>query len=137
MKLHTGNQFKRVLDTGTRIAVGAVVISAAPLDDPSAPSRLGLTVSRRVGNAVVRNRVKRALRETFRLVWDDLLPGYDLVVIARQSAAKTDTRRMAEDFCRCVKRLELWRPGSARHASPGGPFSSPTAGSGSGSSPSS
>ena len=135
MKLHTGNEFKRVLDTGRRQAIGGVVVVAAPREDVAAPTRLGLTVSRKVGNAVVRNRVKRAMRETFRLVWDALAPGHDLVVIARHSAAKTDTPRLAEEFCRCVKRLELWRPGAAPPESRGAVFSSPTDGSASGSSP--
>ena len=50
------------------------------------PSRLGLIVTRKIGGAVVRNRVKRVCRECFRL-WPGLLPdGVDLVVVARQGA---------------------------------------------------
>ena len=48
--------------------------------------RLGVTVSRRVGNAVVRNRIKRAVREWFRHRRGELAAGVDLVVIARQSS---------------------------------------------------
>lgn len=53
-------------------------------------SRLGLTVSRRVGNAVVRNRIKRRLREIFRQAGERLPPGIDLVAVARPSAAPLD-----------------------------------------------
>ena len=53
----------------------------------TAPSRLGLTVSRRVGNAVVRNRVKRWIREAYRRQARTLPAGHDLVVIARPAAA--------------------------------------------------
>lgn len=53
----------------------------------SQPPRLGVTVSRRVGNAVVRNRVKRRIREWFRRARADLQPGAQVVVIARREAA--------------------------------------------------
>jgi ribonuclease P protein component len=48
-------------------------------------TRYGLTVSRRVGKAVIRNRVKRRLREILRKM--DLSPGWDIVVVARNTAA--------------------------------------------------
>lgn len=47
------------------------------------PSRLGVTVSRNVGNSVIRNRVKRAVREFFRRVRARVAPGLDLVVVAK------------------------------------------------------
>lgn len=49
-------------------------------------ARLGLSVGKRVGNAVERNRVKRVLREEFSHIADDLPPGVDFVVIARPGA---------------------------------------------------
>lgn len=51
-------------------------------------TRVGLSVSRRVGNAVQRNRIKRMLREVFRA--SVLMQGWDLVVIARHEAVKVD-----------------------------------------------
>lgn len=48
--------------------------------------RLGVTVSRKVGNAVIRNKVKRAIREWFRSERDGLANGVDVVVIARRPA---------------------------------------------------
>lgn len=48
-------------------------------------TRFGVSVSKRIGNAVVRNRVKRVLREILRL--NDLKPGWDIVVIARNAAS--------------------------------------------------
>jgi ribonuclease P protein component len=56
------------------------------LGDPSVPARLGLVVTKKIGGAVERNRVKRVCRECFRL-WADFMPaGIDLIVIAKQGA---------------------------------------------------
>jgi ribonuclease P protein component len=60
--------------------------------------RLGVTVSRRVGNAVVRNRVKRRIREWFRRSQRLLAPRVDLVVIARQGAASLGTREISQEL---------------------------------------
>lgn len=46
-------------------------------------SRLGISVSRKVGGAVVRNRLKRLVKEQIRLQNNEILPGYDLVVVVR------------------------------------------------------
>lgn len=65
--------------------------------DTTSRSRIGITVSRKVGNAVVRNRFKRRIREWFRAHRDELDPPVDLVVIARRpggglSLAELDAR---------------------------------------------
>jgi len=75
--------------------------NAGPLSVLSKPNgldhlRLGLTVSRRVGNAVRRNRIKRRLREAFRLARGDWPTGLDLVVIVHphQALAMTEYQRL-------------------------------------------
>ena len=52
-------------------------------------SRIGVTVSTRVGNAVVRNRVKRIVREIVRACWRRIQPPGDVVIIAKPGAAET------------------------------------------------
>ena len=51
-------------------------------------SRLGISVSKKVGNSVVRHRVKRLIREAYRLNEESFPPGYDYVIIARKPAAE-------------------------------------------------
>ena len=51
-------------------------------------TRVGITVSSRVGNAVVRNRIRRRLREALRARWESLAPGNDLLLIARPASAR-------------------------------------------------
>jgi len=62
------------------------------------PPRLGVTVSRRVGSAVVRNRVKRGIREWFRRSQALLEARGDLVVIARQGAARLGMREISQEL---------------------------------------
>jgi len=65
-------------------------------DDEGIRARLGLTVSRKVGNAVVRNRVKRRVREWFRSGGRTPLSGGRLVVIARDAAVELDWNALTE-----------------------------------------
>ena len=62
----------------------------------SAANRVGITVSKKLGHAVVRNRVRRRLREVYRLNEDRFTPGYDIVVVARSRAIKAPF----EDLCK-------------------------------------
>ena len=68
--------------------------------------RLGLTVSRKVGNAVTRNRAKRRLREMVRLYeTPQKLAGWDIVLIGRASASERDFSLMKQDFLQGLKNM--------------------------------
>ena len=70
-----------------------------------AMTRLGLSVSKKVGNAVVRNRWKRAIRESFRLQQHDLPTGIDVVVRPRKGAAP-DSAAIMRSLPRLLQRLD-------------------------------
>ena len=65
--------------------------------------RLGVTVSRKIGGSVVRNRVKRSLREIFRSSKTILPPHYDLVVNAKKKAAQVSHKELQGDFLAAIK----------------------------------
>lgn len=81
MHLRSGADFRRIYDQGRSAADGKIVVYALGNELPH--TRLGLSVSRKVGNAVARNRWKRVIREAFRLHLDELPAACDLVVIPR------------------------------------------------------
>jgi ribonuclease P protein component len=82
MRLGGRGVFKTIRDTGVRESRGPLTLWAVP--NQSNHSRLGISIGRHVGIAAVRNRIKRLLRESFRLMQHDLPRGYDFVVAVRK-----------------------------------------------------
>jgi len=64
----------------------------------SATNRVGITVSKKLGGAVVRNRVRRRLREVYRLNEARFVPGWDIVVVARSRCIKADFRKLTQAY---------------------------------------
>ncbi len=79
-------EFKQVRSTGRSWANRSLVLYALPGEQM--PTRVGISVSKRIGNAVKRNRVKRLIREAVRLRMPDLVSGWNLVFIARKPIAE-------------------------------------------------
>ena len=82
---------------------------AAPPDVVRDPVRVGFTASRKVGNAVARNRARRRLRSVAREVLSHAEPGNDFVLIARPATVDRDYRALVTDLVAGLKRLKLYR----------------------------
>jgi ribonuclease P protein component len=94
---------------GRRVAGAHYMLFARPSTTPAAATRFGVTVSRKVGGAVLRNRVKRWVRETCRRMQHDVPPGLDLVIVARPSAASAGYEPTALELANLARRLRANR----------------------------
>jgi ribonuclease P protein component len=61
-------------------------------------NRVGVTVGKKLGHAVVRNRVRRRLREVYRLNEERFVPGWDIVVVARTRCIKADFQKLSQAY---------------------------------------
>ncbi len=82
-RLSRSRDFDAVYRHGRSVSTRSLVLYAFKRDDVDVPPRLGLAVPKAVGGAVVRNRLKRQLREAWRAVAADVPAGYDYVLVAR------------------------------------------------------
>ncbi len=90
---------------GIKIPAATFVLQARDRSDRG-PVRVGFTVSKKVGNAVERNRVRRRLREVVRLnSADKLRAGHDYVLIGRRAALSADFSQLAAEYLRAIARL--------------------------------
>ncbi len=100
-RLRKRPEYLEVQEEGRRHSGSHLVLLA--LRRGGGPTRLGVTVSRRLGGAVQRNRVKRRLREAFRLHRPGFREGFDLVVVAKVSAVKVSYRQIEGDLLRLAR----------------------------------
>ena len=104
-RLTSRAEFLRVAGKGRKTPSSGLVLQALVRGDDG-PARLGFTVTKKVGNAVIRNRTRRRLREAARAVLKtEEVRGVDLVLIGRDSTRGREFRLLTEDFRRALVKL--------------------------------
>jgi ribonuclease P protein component len=106
-RLTKGTQFEAVINNGKSWANSLVVLRALPNELGS--SRYGFAAGKRLGKAVVRNRVKRLLREGVRVT--PIKDGWDIVFIARSAAAEADYHTLGRAMAELLSRARLLSDG--------------------------
>jgi ribonuclease P protein component len=97
-------QFLRVASKGRKAPVHGLVLQALARDDPG-PARIGFTVTKKVGNAVIRNRTRRRLKEAARLLLRaEPVAGVDLVVIGRDATRGRPFLDLIDDLRRALRK---------------------------------
>jgi ribonuclease P protein component len=104
-RIRKHNIYQLLFRKGRRIALPHFVIYYTMRD--SGPARLGTTVSRKVGNAVVRNYCKRQLKEFFRCIRHRLNSPLDLSILARPGAAQLTTEQVRQELLDGLKNASL------------------------------
>ncbi len=105
-RLRRNSDFQRVRHVGQSYASPLLVL--AFLRNNLDHSRFGFVVSKKLGKAVRRNKIKRRIREAARLRLQHIAPGYDLVFIARQRATQATYWELAAAMEELAKRASLW-----------------------------
>ncbi|TDT50496.1 ribonuclease P protein component [Fonticella tunisiensis] len=104
-KIKKNSQFKYIYNRGKSISDPNLVLYI--VRNNKNVIRLGITVSKKVGKAVVRNRIKRLIRESFRLNKNKFKYGYDLIFVARSQARKCTYRDMEKSVLFLMKKGDL------------------------------
>jgi ribonuclease P protein component len=114
-RLSRSGEFERVYREGSSHASRHLVVYAFPRGDDDGTPRLGVSVGRKLGGAVERNRVKRLLREAFWATAGELDDGHDFVIVARPAAGELADRE-GERGVEAALRAVLLEAGLAKGA---------------------
>lgn len=118
-RLKRRREFLRVAGARNSAAMPGLVLQARSNADQEEAIRIGFTASRKVGNAVCRNRARRRLKAAVGLVMPDAAAvGHDYVVIARKGTIDRSFEALKRDLVKALKRLKCWNGAAADGAAP-------------------
>jgi len=103
--LKNNYEFKRLYARGKSAVTPLMAVYCRKNRTPG--NRLGITVGKKVGNAVIRNRVRRRLKEIYRQNEASLTPGYDIVIVARVRSKDASYQALETDMLQVLRKLYL------------------------------
>ena len=106
MTVKENYEFRRIYAKGRSGVSPYLVVYVRP--NRRGRNRLGVTVSTKLGHAVVRNRVRRRLREIYRLHEEGFTRGYDIVVVARSAAMQASYRQLEGAYLHLAEKLGIF-----------------------------
>ncbi len=108
-RLRKNEEFQVVFQKGKSSANKQFVVYTL-LKEGQGPFRIGISVSKKIGNAVTRNRVKRYIREAVTSLEDRIQPGMDLVLIVRQGTEQLPLDTLRNSLSHVLKRANVLKP---------------------------
>lgn len=110
-RLRARDRFRQVRRQGRSYKNRLIVLICLPNDLPD--SRFGFTASRRIGNAVKRNRARRLIRESVRRLRPQITPGWDVVFVARNPIVGTSFQEVDAACRQLLTKADLLHPNTA------------------------
>lgn len=105
-RLKANKDFRRVFQRGRSVATGKLVLYW--FDNRSSAFRVGFSISKKVGNAVIRNRLKRRLRACFQRLIPDLVEvHHDFVIVCRKGCADATFEQLEGDVMKLLRRAKF------------------------------
>ena len=105
--LKKNKEFRRAYFKGTSLA--SPVLVTYVLKNRENTNRVGITASKKTGNAIKRNRARRIIKEAYRQLFDKLKTGIDIVFVARAQTPVVKTDRILKDMTYHLKKLGAWK----------------------------
>ena len=106
MHLKRSSSFSRLKQEGKRVTSGCLILNWSERL-PGETTQMGMIVTKRIGQAVVRNRARRLIRETFRLNQRGLHGPVQMVLIARQSIREKKLHQVEADFIKALEKAHI------------------------------
>ena len=114
-RVKKNKEFQEIFKKGTSYANRQFVLYLLKKEEPQ-PFRIGISVSKKIGNAVCRNKIKRYVRQSFLELKEDVQGNYDYLIIARKPAAEMNFHEVKGSLTHVLKRGKvLKRPSNGKH----------------------
>ena len=110
LTINKNTLFRKIYSKGTSYVNKYLAVYVLPSKD--GVSRLGITVSKKLGCAVIRNRAKRLIRESYRINEENISGGYNIVVVARKMVVGTDFHHVNSALIHLLKKHSVWADGN-------------------------